>query len=394
MTVRTRWMTAVPTVVLALAVALVAPAPAATPEAIGTGPDAPAAVRTDDGGHWADGPEGGEFARSGTRWMASGLTYGFDNHTADVSVAAQEAAIAAALATWSGVAPLAFAKVPDCGLPFDSPACAVPDIRVRFGPGDHGAGGHDTDFDGPGGVAAHAYYPPPNGHTAAGDLHLDDAERWTTTSGGVDLQTIALHEIGHALGLGHAAAANCSSTATSARPIMCGTLIGVDRTLARDDIEGIQAIYGPPLVSCAGRAVTVNLLLGQSPTTGPDVVLGTPFADEIVAGGGNDVVCGDGGADVIDAGPGDDRVLAGSAADLVTGGPGVDHLEGSGGNDRLRGDDGNDSIYGGGGADTLDGGAADDRLYAGPQVDSCNGRAGRDRSSGCERSTGIEARIS
>jgi hypothetical protein len=37
-------------------------------------------------------------------------------------------------------------------------------------------------FDGPSKVLAHTYFPPPNGGTAAGDLHLDEAEGWSASS--------------------------------------------------------------------------------------------------------------------------------------------------------------------------------------------------------------------
>lgn len=37
-------------------------------------------------------------------------------------------------------------------------------------------------FDGAGKVLAHAYYPPPNGNTAAGDAHFDAGENWVTAA--------------------------------------------------------------------------------------------------------------------------------------------------------------------------------------------------------------------
>jgi hypothetical protein len=38
-------------------------------------------------------------------------------------------------------------------------------------------------FDGAGKVLAHAYYPPPNGSTAAGDAHFDNSEKWVLSDG-------------------------------------------------------------------------------------------------------------------------------------------------------------------------------------------------------------------
>jgi len=373
------------------------PAPAGPPTEV-----APLAVEAvevplaPDGGGYRVGaaPSGPtEFGLYGTRWPDPDLTYGFAGHTADLSVAAQEAAVARALATWSSVSPLTFTQVADCGLAFDSPNCRTPDIRILFGTGDHGGGAHDPDFDGPGGTAAHAFYPPPNGSSAAGDLHLDDAERWSTTGGGVDLESIVLHEIGHSLGLSHATASQCPLQASTGRPIMCGTIVGVDRTVALDDIAGIQALYGPPALSCAGWAVTVDLAKGELPTAGVDVVLGTPGPDTIVTGNGADIVCGGGGADTIDPGAGNDRVLGGAGADVIYGRSGLDRLEGGGGNDRLLAGDDNDQLYGGSGSDTLDGGAGADKLYAGSQSDTCNGRGGNDAQTGCESRISIESRI-
>ncbi|HEY8060062.1 MAG TPA: matrixin family metalloprotease, partial [Acidimicrobiales bacterium] len=271
-------------------------------------------VMTDEGGHHVDGhggPGATEFGTSGTVWPDPDLTFGFVNHTADLSIAAQQSAVATALATWASVAPFTFTLVPDCGLAFNAAGCTTPDIRISFGSGDHGAGPDDLDFDGPGGTAAHAYFPPPNGWSAAGDVHLDDAEPWSTSGSGVDLESVVLHELGHALGLTHATAAQCPLQASSTRPIMCGTLVGVDRTLAQDDINGIQSLYGPPAVACAGRAITVDLSRGQVPTGGADVILGTPATEVINGGGGADTVCGGGGNDTIDGGGGADRIVGG-----------------------------------------------------------------------------------
>lgn len=402
MKLKTRWATAAAVTLAVVGATAVAALPAGPAPAGPTTEAAPLAVEAvdvplqpDGGGHRV-GPEPAghtEYGTYGTKWSDPDLTYGFADHTTDLTVAAQEAAVARALSTWSSVSPLTFTEVADCGLAFDSPNCQTPDLRILFGTGDHGGGVHDPDFDGPGGTAAHAFYPPPNGSSAAGDLHLDDAETWSTSGGGMDLESVVLHETGHSLGLAHASASQCPQQASANRPIMCGTIIGIDRTVAPDDIAGIQALYGLPAVSCAGWAVTVDLSKGEEPTSGADVILGTAGPDTVSAGNGADIVCGGGGADHIDPGAGNDRVLGGAGDDVLYGRTGGDRLEGGGGNDRLLSGEDNDQLYGGSGGDTLDGGAGSDKLYAGSQADTCNGRGGNDAQTGCEHRTSIESRI-
>src|ERR1039457_7479602 len=49
----------------------------------------------------------------------------------------------------------------------------------------------------------YTFYPfPVDPEPIAGDMHFNDAETWQIGSG-VDLFSVALHETGHALGLGH-----------------------------------------------------------------------------------------------------------------------------------------------------------------------------------------------
>ncbi|KAG9449642.1 hypothetical protein H6P81_009607 [Aristolochia fimbriata] len=130
-----------------------------------------------------------------------------------------------AFSRWSAVTPLTFRET-------DTRSSA--DIRVGFYSDDHGDG---EPFDGLLGTLAHAFSPPD------GRLHLDAAENWNVNSDDsvgftqVDLESVAVHEIGHLLGLGHSSVEEA---------IMYPSITSGSRRvdLAADDVDGIQELYG------------------------------------------------------------------------------------------------------------------------------------------------------
>ncbi|WP_152051206.1 matrixin family metalloprotease [Tautonia marina] len=80
-----------------------------------------------------------------------------------------------------------------------------------------------------------AFLPPPfHGGTLAGDVVFNSSASWNVNAN-FDLQTVAIHEIGHSLGLGH------SEFSTS---VMYDTYTGVKQGLTSDDIAGIRSLYG------------------------------------------------------------------------------------------------------------------------------------------------------
>jgi peptidoglycan hydrolase-like protein with peptidoglycan-binding domain len=166
------------------------------------------------------------------------LTYSI-SPTAPASVGylppeAVRAAFRSAFARWAEIIPVKFVETDDH---YNRPA----DIRVSFYEGDHGDG---APFDGKRGVVAHAYGP------EDGRLHFDAAEHWTVDVGSeaagswtMDLESVATHEIGHILGLGHS-----SSPEAVMYPYIDAGHRKVE--LSVDDIDGVQLLYGSnPLFS-------------------------------------------------------------------------------------------------------------------------------------------------
>ncbi|NXX93993.1 MMP3 protein, partial [Centropus bengalensis] len=160
------------------------------------------------------------------RWRREDVTYRILNYTPDLLQADVEEAIAKAFQLWSSVTPLRFTRL------YSGQA----DIMISFANGFHG---DFYSFDGPGGTLAHAY-PPGNG--IGGDAHFDEDENWTkfATSSGYNLFLVAAHELGHSLGLGHS-----NVLGALMYPIYMPQDTRSYR-LPQDDIDGIQALYGPP----------------------------------------------------------------------------------------------------------------------------------------------------
>ncbi|KAA0037437.1 hypothetical protein IC582_020767 [Cucumis melo] len=157
------------------------------------------------------------FFDGNPKWPAtkSHLTYGFLPGTPPETVSP----VARAFATWAANSHFTFSQALDN---------QTSDITIGFESGDHGDG---YPFDGVGGVVAHAFSP------SDGRFHLDADESWANgvVSGSFDLETVALHEIGHLLGLQHSSIEGA---------IMWPQVPeGASKGLHADDIAGIKALY-------------------------------------------------------------------------------------------------------------------------------------------------------
>ncbi|XP_029650865.2 matrix metalloproteinase-2 [Octopus sinensis] len=167
------------------------------------------------------------YVISGSQWEKTNLTFRFLNYSPDVKFTKIRTVIYEAFRVWSQVTHLTFTEIMFGSAKKDA------DIRIMFAQKFH----HDGyPFDGPGNILAHAFFP---GENKGGDAHFDDDENWTVDSDeGVNLFMVAAHEFGHALGLSH------SKTPGS---LMYPWYAGKQSkyyTLPKDDVEGIQKLYG------------------------------------------------------------------------------------------------------------------------------------------------------
>jgi hypothetical protein len=168
------------------------------------------------------------------KWNQQSLTYAFNNGTTDTG-GAEFQAVRNAFLTWSLVVPLTFREV---GINVNH------DIEIDW------RNANDPDFNMVGNIAAHADFPPGCGfinNTLPRPVHFDDSEnQWAIGSvpNTVDVESFALHEIGHILGLGHS---------TVAGAVMVN-IVGFLRVLQSDDVDGIRSLYGTiGWVSLAGE---------------------------------------------------------------------------------------------------------------------------------------------
>ena len=184
--------------------------------------------------------DGGSSIRFATAcaWDRRNLSYQFGRPgasmiTSDLPQGVVINAVRRALNTWAGAGVgLTFRVITGGDIAIDA------DIRIEWRPA------ADPDYSMVGNVIAHSDYPPGCPVVTTDypkPLHFDDGETWVdgAVAGGFDVETIALHELGHLLGLKHSGIAGSVMWPTASAN---STL----RTLQADDLSGIRALYPVP----------------------------------------------------------------------------------------------------------------------------------------------------
>lgn len=222
-----------------------------------------------------------------------------------------------------------------------------------------------------------------------------------------------IHEIGHALGLGHAGNYNGSAkysedgsganhylndsrqaTIMSYFSQASNTFVDADRAAVISpmmaDIVAIQELYGVAenlqlgntvygydsnaggtydLFATSGKSLTCTIVDSGGVDTlnfGQDshdqiINLSDESVSSVLGKKGNLSIARGTQIENVKCGSGDDVVHGNNAANRIEGNAGDDYLVGFGGKDELIGGNGNDYLMGGKGADSLDGGAGRDR---------------------------------
>ncbi|XP_061910793.1 matrix metallopeptidase-21 [Entelurus aequoreus] len=182
------------------------------------------------------------FSKTVLRWRLMG-----EGYSSQLSVEEQRYVFRLAFRMWSEVSPLEFSE--DNRSPLEDI-----DIRLGFGTGRHL--GCNQRFDGTGQEFAHAWF--------LGDIHFDDDEHFTSPNAGsgISLLKVAVHEIGHVLGLPHIHRAGS---------IMQPSYLPQESSFEMDwtDRKAVQNLYG----GCQGRFSTVFDWIRREKTPYGEVVV-------------------------------------------------------------------------------------------------------------------------
>ncbi len=202
------------------------------------------------------------------------LGYVFGALTSKVPAATVESEILRAMNTWSAITNVVFPR----GI---GSSTAARTVFLEFVSGAHGDA---YPFDSAGAVLAHTFYPVPlNSESIAGDMHLNAAVNWHV-GGDIDIYSVVLHELGHAIGLTH----------TDNPGDVMYPYYQRGMQLSKNDIGAAQQLYGAlNSVPATATPITVapvksssTLTLTLNPISAPAQALTTVIGGTVSGGTG------------------------------------------------------------------------------------------------------------
>jgi hypothetical protein len=136
------------------------------------------------------------------------------------------------------------------------------------------------------------------GEIVESDIFFNTTFSWSTAAAGeagrFDLESVALHEVGHFLGLGHSALGETEPRPTGGRrvlasgavmfPISFGTANIADRQLQPDDIAGVSDLYPAENHRARTGAARGRVSKNGAPVFGAHVVAFNPGTGDLIGG--------------------------------------------------------------------------------------------------------------
>ncbi|XP_067937528.1 matrix metalloproteinase-17-like [Watersipora subatra] len=201
------------------------------------------------------------FPHKKTGLSQRNLTFGIFRYPWSSSVSDIRDVMAAAFAFWEKLTPLRFTE-----LIGNSEELKMADITIVFD-----SGYHDDSriFDDEGGIVAHARYP---GEINELQIHFDSKEKWgfnlngSEDDGSINLYRVAVHEIGHILGLRHS---------TNPHSVMFAWFGQGNALLPEDEQTTLNKLYPSGEI--------IEMTLNHSTVTTPKPALGLPCPKSVDA---------------------------------------------------------------------------------------------------------------
>jgi hypothetical protein len=220
-------------------------------------------------------------------WSAFPIRYFVTNRdVAGVTAPQLQQAVASALATWASVPDVAI-TAQFVGFTGTSPIPGDGMTVIGFQ--------NRPDLDRVLGSTSFTY-DSMTGEVLESDIFLNTTFSWSVAAGGEagrqDVESIALHELGHLLGLGHSALGETELFGGGRRVVGAEAVMfpiafpagSLNRALRADDVAGVSDVYGNDHVRSATGSITGRVTKNGAGVLGAHVVAFNPATGKLIGG--------------------------------------------------------------------------------------------------------------